>query len=1127
MIKQNIYVPEITFTDLALIVNKATYLSERLENKVDWVVQSEKSLDSKSTSAEERLNRWCQVVAQGNWEKFRRRLQWDDLDLDKVKLVLSDRPFSPEQNLPQWAKTLKLMMQTALEINQSGETEQLFDDEWLYISHLSCLKADQPIPFEEILRPFLILARRRLVKLLGDKTLLLKLLSENAYQSLEHSLLNRLVNIAAKTLYHEFSHSRPLGHNLFNQLFGAVGTTSEEYYRPFVQKLLQDGLLSFFQTYPVLGRLMATAVDFWVESIAEFLNHLKTDLSDLEKTFTNVSTTKKQSYSSGLGRVNNIQHSISDPHCRGRSVIICKFESGLKLVYKPRNLSIEIAYNQLLDWFNQQGELLPLKILQVLNCQDHGWVEYVEQKPCSNEAAAVRFYQRAGILLGLVYCLGGNDFHHENLIANGEHLVLVDIETLIHPEANLLDSSLEDLEIDSEINQQFWDSVLRTGLLPRWQFDRKNNIAYDISGLGSIDSEKIPWHRFHWQSINTDDMHLTSETINRPTRSNIPLLNGEVISPHSYLSEIVSGFEQFYRFLMRHRGILLSQQSPLMKLKSQQLRFLFRPTQTYADILEQSLAPEFLRDGVDRSIQLDLLSRGFLTVENKPKAWSILHAETKAMEQLDIPYFSVEAWRDDLDVGRGQLISQYFQQSSFDRLISQLQHLNNADLTYQVGIIQGAFRARIARSFPSAPDNSQSSESIDLQDNAPLIAEQLLEEAKAIAQEIQTQTIWESNGNANWISLGYEPRTERFQLKPLDFNLYDGKCGIALFLAALDYLTGQDRYRELILGVLQSFRQFLHTVSPEASQRFVRDAGLGGGVGVGSIIYSFVKIGQFLDEPALLEDAQQLVKWISPASIAAERKLDVIFGSAGAILSLLPLYQATGNSEILERAVACGQHLVENRVSVEGEPKTWLGIANKPLTGFSHGAAGIAYALLKLYQVTQDRAVLSAALEGIEFERHQLASGSSEWIDFRLISQDYIPGFGLRWCHGAPGIALARLGGLPILDTAAIRQEIDSALQASLDLKRGSIDHLCCGELGLVDILLTAAQKLDRPNLRMQAERKASYLVKQAQQRGSYQLFANLPDDIFQPTFFQGTAGIGYTLLRLVQDDLPSVLMWE
>ena len=113
-----------------------------------------------------------------------------------------------------------------------------------------------------------------------------------------------------------------------------------------------------------------------------------------------------------------------------------------------------------------------MKVLKVLNRQGYGWVEYVEQLPCEDLAAAQRFYQRAGMLLCLLYALRGTDCHHENLIASGEHLVLIDMETLMHHEARLMEDSSRATEAETLANQLFGDSVLRTGLLPRWDLTK-------------------------------------------------------------------------------------------------------------------------------------------------------------------------------------------------------------------------------------------------------------------------------------------------------------------------------------------------------------------------------------------------------------------------------------------------------------------------------------------------------------------------------------------------------------------------------------------------------------------------------------------------------------------------------
>src|SRR5262249_49957013 len=122
-----------------------------------------------------------------------------------------------------------------------------------------------------------------------------------------------------------------------------------------------------------------------------------------------------------------------DTHRGGRAVIIARFQSGLQVVYKPRSLAGDQHFQQVLAWINDRGDHPPFRLLKILDRGDHGWVEFVEPGGCADVGEVQRFYQRQGALLALLYALEATDFHHENLIAAGEHPVLVDLEALFHP----------------------------------------------------------------------------------------------------------------------------------------------------------------------------------------------------------------------------------------------------------------------------------------------------------------------------------------------------------------------------------------------------------------------------------------------------------------------------------------------------------------------------------------------------------------------------------------------------------------------------------------------------------------------------------------------------------------------
>ncbi len=1165
---------ELTQANLVDIVARASYLYELIDQ--DFLEIDTHQINQHNES-NHRLKSWCEIVAQGNWEKFKKRLQWDNLNLTKINTKLNFKPLVTNPNLPSWALILEKIIETSLK-----QSRGILDWETKHEQSqlLMPIDPENSLPFEDLLLPGVYVARQTLLahldyNLLEATNFILDQLDPKAYFKLEQGLLESLTSLCEKTLEFEFSRFRPKEYHLLNLLVtDSQVTLPKKYYHAFVQQLLQDGMLNFFQNYPVLARLITTQIEFWAEATAEFLHHLKADSIELYKLFqfnvkfTDVEKTDNSQFLSNfsdlssngfLGKIIDIKPNLSDPHHRGRRAIALTFESGLKLIYKPKDLGLEVAYNQILNWCNQQfsknkeqkrlPELtlstdfpplsdLPFKTIMVLNRQTYGWVEYVEQLPVEDEAAAKRFYQRTGMLLCLLYVLGTTDCHYENVIASGEHLVLVDLETLMQHEARLEDfpEQLQQVAVNrSLLNQQFLDSVLRTGLLPRWDFNQDNSIAYDLSGLASADSQPSVGSVLRWKFINTDNMHRAYQTMTIPVAKNIPILNNVPLLPTNYVDDLVKGFEQMYCFLLTHRQKLLgselncgenSDPTPLEALQNQQVRFVFRSTKVYGVILQNTLAPEFLRNGIDRSIELDILARAFLVTDKKPHAWPILHSELRAMAQLDIPYFGTSSKSNHLTIGVEKPLNNFLVEPSYQQVIARLQKLNKTDQAQQISMIKGTFYAKVARAHGSEATVEDSPLEVgnDSTHNS-LTREQLVASAVAIAEEIQSKTIREANGNVYWIGLGSIPNTDRFQLQPLNESFYEGNCGIALFLSALAKITGRHQYGELALNALHSFRKFLSTSDLQISQKLAKKIGIGGLTGLGSSVYCLVKISQFLEETALLEDAKAVAKLMTDELITTDQKFDVMTGSSAAILGLLTLYHATREEVILEKAIACGQHLLKHPLRIENSPKA----KKKLLTGFAQGFAGIAYALLQLYAATNDSNYLDAALESIAYERSVFSTSATNTPNFHPSpEQNGQPRLRGSWCHGVAGIALGRLGALSVLQTEEIEQDLQVALQTTQEYGLNAVDNLCCGNFGCIEVLLLASEKLSRPELREIALQRAAFLIAKAQQTGGYQLFSNLPTHVFHPSFFLGTAGIGYELLRLAHPEiLPSVLLLE
>ncbi|NMG07797.1 type 2 lantipeptide synthetase LanM [Brasilonema sp. UFV-L1] len=1077
------------------VVEKASTIAERLSS--GFVFNEAQQNDGITNS---KVEEWCQVVAQGNKEQLEKRLALDGLDLSKVRRVLDSVSITDKQHLPIWVKTLHEVIQATALVSLERLEEGTFQKHGF-------LNSQKPIPFEEIFLPFIHVAKQRLIARTGSSY---HLLLEESHALLERDLLRQLSYICSQSLYLEFSIFRNFTqHTLVGMLGQLSGSHSRQLYKKFIKDMLEGGLLSFFQEYSVLARLAATATDLWVDATFEFILRLASDWSEIQTTF----QPEKE-----LGQVVAVKPSLSDPHRGRRSVIKITFASGLNLIYKPRNLGIEEAYFKLLAWFNQHGVPLPFKLLNVINYSTHGWVEFVESLVCKDEQEVKQYYRQAGMLLCLLYVLQATDCHFENIIACGKHPVLIDMETLLQHRV------WEDVNAESESlgNRQLQDSVLRTGLLPRWEFGLTGE-SFDFSGLGGVGEQQTSSRVLKWNNINTDSMMSSYEYGKTPLRSNLPSLNGVTLPLDNYTEELINGFQQMYRFLMEHRELILASDGPLKALAHQPTRFIFRNTQTYHSILEKTLNPKYLRDGADRSVQLDILSRAMLSSDSKCSFWPLLKIEQQALEQMDIPLFTSYPDSDALTLAPNETVEKYFKEPSLNRIIACLNNLNDEDLEKQIGFIKGSLYSRTA----SKDSSSSLSDNVGLNLDAvtPLTTEEMVQQAIAIALDLEKRAICSAEGSVGWITFAHIVKAQRFQLQPMEFGLYDGSCGVALFLAALEAVTGDNGFRKLTVGALQPLRKVLHNSNSKSGQKITKRIGIGGAMGIGSILYALVRISQLLGEPALLQDAKIAALLITPECIAADSDLDVMLGAAGAILGLLALHRATANSTVLEQAIICGHHLLNNRTPSDAGFRTWATLNGKLLTGFSHGAAGIAYALLQLYETTQDTVFLEAAQEAIAYERSVFSSEAINWPDLRWEKASFTA---RSWCHGAPGIGLARLGSLKILDTPEIRQEIEVALKKTQQFGLQGVDNICCGNFGKMEVLIVAAQQLSRPELLQTVKRQASSLVAKAQQIGSFYLSHHLPKDAYIPSLFMGTAGIGYELLRIAYPDrLSSVLLFN
>lgn len=880
------------------------------------------------------------------------------------------------------------------------------------------------------------------------------------------------------------------------------GETPDERFQSFVQHLSQrPAALALLQEYPVLARQLVTTIDQWVQCSLEFLEHLCQDWSAIRTTF---------SPDADPGLLSALQGDAGDQHRGGRSVLIPQFNGGVRLVYKPKSLAVDVHFQELLTWLNQRGDHPPFRILSVLDRGDHGWVEFAHAAACESEAQLSRFYERQGAYIALLYALEATDFHYENLIAAGEHPVLVDLEALFTP---LIEKPIvkEAGQLASSIISY---SVMNIGLLPLrlWSTDEADGI--DLSGLGAIPGQITPYGVPMWEAAGTDEMRLVRKRVEMPGGQNRPALNGAYVDVQDYAGAIAAGFDNMYRLILQHRSALLASDGPLARFAGDEVRFILRPTKMYGALRHESLHPDMLRDGLARERLLDQLWVG---AEQVPALARVIPAERDDLHEGDIPLFTTRPNSHDLWTSTNKQIPGFFAESGLDRVNHRLRQLGEDDLTQQLWFI----RASLA-TLSATVDHAERPAYRLTQPRSHADHKRLLAAAQAVGDRLDQLALRGEDG-VTWIGLAFS-ETGQNAIAPLGTHLYDGVAGVVYFLAYLGAVTGEQRYTTLAQAALVPALQQIELTAPSITS-------IGGYLGWGGIIYALTHLGVLWKQPALFAEAEAMLEYLPPL-IERDQLYGIVDGAAGCIGSLLALHHATSSARALALAVQCGDHLIAHaQPMARGIGWSQPDEQTKGLAGFSHGAAGIALALIQLFSATREERFRAAALAALDYERSLFSPEAGNWPDLRRVAalaraaQGNQTPFMVAWCHGAPGIGMARLRMLAHHSDEEIEREINAAVHTTLQKGFGANHSLCHGDLGNLELLLQANQTLENPQWQAEMSRLAATILEDIEQHGWR---CGVPSEVETSGLMVGLAGIGYELLRLAEPArVPSVLTLE
>lgn len=277
---------------------------------------------------------------------------------------------------------------------------------------------------------------------------------------------------------------------------------------------------------------------------------------------------------------------------------------------------------------------------------------------------------------------------------------------------------------------------------------------------------------------------------------------------------------------------------------------------------------------------------------------------------------------------------------------------------------------------------------------------------------------------------------------------------------------------------------------------------------------------------------------------------DIIFGNAGTALFLLELAQASGGKRFLEAAQKTGHGLLAaaERVPSTADPArrlpTWplhLGAKTVHMPNFSHGTAGVSYALARIAAATGDQDLLAGAKDGAQWLlEHAVADGNGLKWPARDPGDTCMGG----WCHGPAGtgrlfLLLAALTGEARYREAAVkgaRFVVDYADRMAAgkgaDGKPPYVPpSFCCGVAGVIDYFCDLQRITHDPADAAFARKAGSYLIEVAVQDGDGRKWKNgqsvpggpVAADTagFNVDLMLGAAGEALALLRLLTLEQP------
>ena len=906
-------------------------------------------------------------------------------------------------------------------------------------------------------------------------------ISPKAANQLQTELLEKLSTICEQTFYNNFQvfmkDNYPVEHK----------KNGRDQYKAYCKHLLEHGGVNdIFEEKPVLLKLIAQATLAWMDSSHNLVVRFFDDLSKLNTSFWNKN---KKPIDIEVIRLEEVIKHQSDDY-------LLYTNECAAIRYTSRDITVDATLFHLTEALNKENSTHKLTFPKCLLKDTYGWIEFSNATPISRPYSSSHL-KNAGAFLAFLKVLRFTPTTQSDFIGFGNSITLTapsDIYAFKHNKNK--DSKINFALLNTRANPA--NLIIAAQALYEHCLLEKQNETCSTA----VD------HSLCWENINTDEMAVAPQKIARRS-TQVPTKNLEILSKAT--SCFIDGYSAYAEFLSHETcvPILLKYHNTLQQCGA---TISPKPNGFYSLLLRKMCHPKFLSDGFEWSLIPEIISRNSLRNGDSSINFLLDMEEKKFLLELKTPRIDL---LDRKLINPEQLTFHKKITAEYDSLISKNTEWINKDKN----LIETAIN-------PFWVFNKKNRVVIE-RNKTNTLQGRFCEESKDIFHSVLDRSLRPSE-KLTWQCLNLSYDTQEVILNPIGDNLYDGLSGIAIYLSAYARVFESEEAQESSLAIISDV--FSRTIV----NKNIKKIGICNGLG--SIIYSLCCISENIGDSQLLTKATDLSRLLTDEMIHDDLDLDIVSGCAGTILALLKLYRMNNEKETLLKAVACGDKLLNLKRYTYNSHTSWIGNNFKqshivvPLTGFSHGAAGYAYALDALAKATSSQDFMHAAEKTVLYENQFYMPENNNWASIKSNGQLQTNGKKLsQWCYGSTGIGLGRIGQIKYgtSNKHHIEMQIENAKDGILGSKtHWADDSLCCGVASHIEFLSEISKLNDDADLEQHAQKNLVHLINERRHCGAYNLGDFKGYDI-PLGMFRGVTGIGYTILRRLEKSLPNVLIFE